>query len=239
MSHDRRADDAETAALLGALADAAAMSPQERTRGERLLDTSNDTSNDAMAQLASHRALLTELRALPGRAPSPDWRALEVSIRQACAEVPVPRKLWSWPTLRWPTLGVSATAAAVLAFAMWTRAPGGLDGSSATPHNDVASTPTSPEIPVAPQPTVVQLAPSGFLLDDELISTDPAVELGVSDLLEQLPSTDAITLGAIEAEPEDLDELLPRETFDHEIDQLDNDALRALDQWLDAPEQKG
>lgn len=238
----------DMAALLGALADGKEpISDEEYARLEAELGAS------AMREeLASHRSLLSELRSTTERAPSPDWRALEASIKRACDEVPERR--WSWARLRdlWrlPTLGVGAVAMASLALLLWQRAPRPAeDLLDAGPV--VARAPVTPQPP--PAPALVAAAESETVIfDDEDLHADDIDDLAVGTLMAQLPDDAAIALGANVAsqtgaaldEPadgDDSDELLDgafADELDQEIDQLDAEALRALDQWLDK-EQKG
>jgi hypothetical protein len=216
-------------ALLGALA------AGEGEGGERAL------AGEAIDELAAHRALVSELRALP-EAPSPNWRQLEASIRQACGEVPV-KKWWSWGALRdaWrlPTLGLGAAAMASLALLLWARAPKPAEApiDAAVPGQPALKL-DAPVTPPIAQPVAQGAgdAATAMLLDDELI--DDIDERGVDALVQQLPSEAALTLGATEDDSEDGEELLPSGSYDDEIERLDDEALRALGRWLDA-EQKG
>lgn len=223
---------ADELALLGALA-----------AGEeaRAIDELDAAMTD---ELASHRALVNELRGLPERAPSPNWRQLEASIRQACDEVPIKRSWWRSLRDAWrvPTLGLGAAAMASLALLMWTRAPKPVEQPlDAAPH-DVAPNPTKPNSPTdlagrAPSPPLAERsATTAMYLDDEVV--DDIDERGVDELMRQLPDDDAFVLGTSEETSDDDDELLPGGSYDDEIEQLDDEALRALDQWLEA-EQKG
>jgi hypothetical protein len=227
-----RRDEDRLAALLGALADGDGRLPATE---QELADQLLPASPTAAAELASHRALVKDLRALPEPGTSPDWRMLEASIQRACAEVPVPRRWWTWPALLLPALGVSAVAMAGLALALWTRVP-----QPVTAMVDAAApSPSEPALAVA-APTAMPAADDGALyLDDELLSSDEIDERQVGGLVEQIPAAAAITLGAADAEPDDSDELLPQPSFERDLDQLDGDALHALDQWLDQPHQKG
>jgi hypothetical protein len=232
----------EMAGLLGALADGRGeISDEDFARLEAELGAA------AMREeLASHRALVTELRAMPSRAPSPNWGALEASIKLACDEVGEPR-WWSRAGLRqlwrWPTLGMGAAAMASLALLLWQRAPKPVE--EVTTHRDAGhEVQPSPKLG-SPQP--VPAPQLGITLDDEdLLDTD--IDDGaVGELIAQLPPEVAATLDAQAAparlapdEDEDEDDLFGGsfdEVLEQEIDQLDAEALRALDQWLET-EQK-
>jgi hypothetical protein len=229
MSSSHR-DEERVAALLGALADGAERLPA----AEQALVDELTEAPEAAAELDAHRALLRELRALPEPGPSPNWRMLEASIQRACAKVPTPRRWWTWSALRWPAFGASTVAMAGLALALWTRVP-----QPVTAGVDAAAAP-APTIPtVAVAPAAAPATDGALYLDDELLAREEIDEHQVGGLVEQIPAAAAITLGAADAEPDDSDELLPQPSFDHDLDQLDGDALRALDQWLDQPKQKG
>lgn len=257
----------ELASLLGALADA----PHGRTAlAERAADEMGEldevelarleaelASPALQAELASHRALVSELRALPERAPSPNWRELEAKIRQGCDEVPVQRR-WSWQRLReaWrlPTLGLGAAVMASLALLLWQRAPRPVEEGVRIPDATLAAELPSAAVPLAvPEegspPLVAMIdepGEGGLYFDDELVLGEEIDERGVGALMQQLPDEAAITLGlgtradASERDDEgELDEvLLPGGSFDDELDELDAEALHELDQWLEA-EQKG
>lgn len=243
--------DEDLAALLGALADG----KEQLSDGEYARLEAELGSAAMREELASHRALVSELRTTAERAPSPDWRALEASIKQACDEVPVARR-WSWARLRdlWrlPTLGVGAVAMASLALLLWQRAPRPaedlLDAGPVVVRTTPAPQPLQPPVPVAEVATA-----NTVIFDDEDLDADDIDVQAVGSLMAELPAEAAIALGAHGGaqagaaldEPaeggDDSDELLDGAfagELDQEIDQLDAEALRALDQWLDK-EQKG
>ncbi len=240
----------DMAALLGALADG-----KEPVSGEEYARLEAELGSSAMREeLASHRALLGELRTTAARAPSPDWRALEASIKRACDEEPVARR-WSWARLRdlWrlPTLGVGAVAMASLALLLWQRAPRPAEDLLDAGPVVVRATPQPPTT----LPTLVEADEADeatVIFDDEDLHADDIDVQAVGTLMAQLPADAAIALGANSAaqtgaaldEPadgDDSEELLDgtfTDELDREIDQLDAEALRALDQWLDK-EQEG
>lgn len=227
---------ADDLALLGALAASDdAGHPREQPSSEH-----GELDAAMTAELAAHRSLVRELRALPERAPSPNWRALEASIRQACDEVPL-RRSW-WHSLRdaWrlPALGLGGAAMAALALLLWARAPkpveAPLDGA---PRESAAIAMIATEtLPPAASEHAASERVAALYLDDEVV--DDFDEGGVDELMKQLPEEAAFALGTSEGSAEEDDELLPGGAYDDEIDQLDDDALRALDQWLES-EQKG
>lgn len=261
MNDDREVSP-DMAALLGALADDRSAGPEAAEAaigdGERARLEAELGSLELRQALASHRALVGELRALPERAPSPDWRALEASIRRACDEVPAPRR-WSWAGLRelwrWPAVGMGAAVMAGLALLLWQRAPRPVEPAMDA-ATDAAATAAAPMTPAprdagaATDATPIASAP--LYLDEETLEADEIDEAGVNELMRQLPAGAAIALGAAEpgegaASDDDADELermdtdellLPGDSFDDELERMDAEALRALDQWLEA-EQKG
>lgn len=225
---------ADELAMLGALA---AGDDVSEPRGLRPREGS--ALDEAMAaELASHRALVSELRGLPERAPSPNWRQLEASIREACDEVPVKRSWWQALRDAWrvPTLGLGAAVMASLALLMWTRAPKpveqALDAAPREIERELPAKAAEPHAPALDERT----ASGAMFLDDEIV--DDIDERGVDELMKQLPDDAAFALGASDQNSDDEDELLPGGAYDDEIEQLDDEALRALDQWLEA-EQKG
>lgn len=218
---------ADELALLGALA----AGDEPRQAGAAL-----PPDSALAAELAAHRALVSELRGLPERAPSPNWHQLEASIRQACDEVPV-KKSW-WQALRdaWrvPTLGLGAAAMASLALLLWMRAPAPVDQPlDAAPLEIVKVQPA--ERGESPAPARPERS-TAMYLDEEVV--DDIDERGVDELMQQLPDEAAFALGTAEENSDDDDELLPGGSYDDEIEQLDDEALRALDRWLEAA-QKG
>jgi hypothetical protein len=237
MSQVPRTTDRETAALLAALADGReSLADDQRARAEALLAGSVETRDE----VAMHRALVNDLRALPHRAPSPDWRTLEASIQRACADVSTVPRWWNWPRLRWPVLGLTATVLAGLTLAIWSRTPMLADQTALLPRTIEDDARTTPEIPVQLPRREAREPDIALVLDDELIREDEIDESGVRDLVDQLPVAAAITLGAVEEDDDEvLDELLPQTTFDEEINKMDGEAIHSLDRWLDAPEQKG
>lgn len=254
MTDDREVSS-DVAALLGALADdkGPSRAGDEAIGDDELLRLEAEMGSLELRQeLASHRALVSELRAMPTRAPSPDWGALEAKIRQACDEVPA-RRRWSLAALRelwrWPAFGVGAAAMASLALLLWQRTPRTAEPIAAPTPRLVAEVPG----PVEVRPPVE--GPSGLRLEDETLAADEIDADGVDELMRQLPAEAAIALGAgggdegalfgdgaDVADVDDLDEayapLLSGESYDDELEALDAEALRALDQWLEE-EQKG
>lgn len=218
---------ADELALLGALA----AGDEPRQAGASI-----PPDSALAAELASHRALVSELRGLSERAPSPNWHQLEASIRQACDEVPVKKSWWQAlrDTWRVPTLGLGAAAMASLGLLLWMRAPSPVDQPlDAAPLEIVKVQPAERGVLSAPARPERATA---MYLDEEVV--DDIDERGVDELMQQLPDEAAFALGTAEENPDDDDELLPGGSYDDEIDQLDDEALRALDRWLEAA-QKG
>ncbi|MEZ4363104.1 MAG: hypothetical protein R3B48_23185 [Kofleriaceae bacterium] len=220
----------EDAALLAALCDEREpLTAPERERAE-----ARAGSAEARDQLAAHRRLVTELRGLSSRAPSPDWSALERSILRACDEArPKAARWWSWRSLGWP-LGLAGLALAALALALWPRAR--------APHEAARAAIAPAERPEAPRPPPGLEAPAdepAIYLDDEVLASDEIDEARLRDLVQQVPSAEAITLGFSVDDDGDEDALLPAIDLDAELERLDPDALRELERWLDAADRKG
>lgn len=218
---------ADELALLGALA-----AGDEPRQAEAALPPDEELA----AELASHRALVSELRGLPERAPSPNWRQLEASIRRACDEVPVKKRWWQALREAWrvPTLGIGAAAMASLALLLWMRAPAPVDQPLDAAPLEIVKVQAAErrESPAPARPA----RSTAMYLDEEIV--DDIDERDVDALMQQLPDEAAFALGTAEESSYDEDELLPGGSYDDEIEQLDDEALRALDRWLEAA-QKG
>lgn len=241
--------DKSELALLAELAEQreSSMDAEARARASALLAE----RAGVRAELAAHRELVSELRALPAPSEEPDWRALEASLVRACAEVPVPPRSWlsralGWsPSWRWPALALGAAAAAALALVLvrGQARPGSLAlGGGAQAYDARPADAAEPD-------AVTAVAVTGAAGDeDELAQLD---EDDLRELVAEVPSAAAITLGLGEedatgmsgdgddAQEDSTDELLPDGELGAELERLDGEALRALDQWLDAPRQKG
>jgi hypothetical protein len=170
------------------------------------------------------RALLARLRALPDEGGEPDWAALERDIGRAVdAEAARPRS-WAWLTRWWrPALGLGlvAAAAAIVIVARREPAPAPPQARSAIDAGVVA--PVAEREPPAPRddrPLV--LGAEGELdpdeLDDELLD-------GVLAELDPEAWTDP------SPRPQPEDGLVPDLGLDW-VDELDDDELEAVDQWL-------
>jgi hypothetical protein len=229
---DREFRDDDAALLAALSADAAELTNDERRRGAALM-----AQPQLRDELAEHRALVAELRALPTRAPSPDWRALEAAIHDACDEATPRRRSWRWLglDLRW-SAGLALAGVAALLVVLWPRGP------QEPPSGTLAAAPPVTRgggaAVAAPAITAPVLA-EAVTLDDEQLASEDIDEQGLGQLVEQLPSAAAITLGIADDDGGDEDELLPRATFDDDLQDLDEDSLRTLDRWLDEPRQKG
>jgi hypothetical protein len=170
----------------------------------------------------AERELVGKLRALPEEGREPDWAALERDIAKAVdAEAARPRR-WAWLARWWrPALGIGLVAAAAAIVIVAKREPASEPAPRAqAPDAGVPAPVLVPDEP-APEPVeAIGLGAEGEIDPDEL---DEEV---LDDVLAEL-DTEAWTDDA----PQPEDGLVPDLGLEW-VDELDEDELEAVDQWL-------
>lgn len=173
----------------------------------------------------AERALVAKLRALPDDAGAPDWAALERDIGKAVdAEAARPRH-WRWLSRWWrPALGIGLVAAAAAVVIVARREPASSPSQRAERAADAGvAAPWVEEVrPRAPELDAdrIVLGAEGEIdpaeLDDEILDGVLA-ELDVEDWSDDTPQQEA--------------GLVPDLGLEW-VDDLDDDELEAVDQWL-------
>lgn len=174
----------------------------------------------------AERALVAKLRALPEETGEPDWAALERDIGKAVDAEAVRPRPWAWLSRWWrPALGLGLVAAAAAIVIVARREPAG------EPDRRAQRTPDASVPIVAPdQPRLEPEAPVdtiGLGAEGE-IDPDQLDEEMFDDVLAEL-DTEGWTDDAPQPHPDD--GLVPDLGLEW-IDDLDDDELEAVDQWL-------
>jgi hypothetical protein len=175
----------------------------------------------------AERKLVVQLRALreePGTRVEPDWAALERDIGKAVdAEAARPRA-WAWLTRWWrPALGIGLVAAAAAIVIVARREP-----ASEAPRAERAidaGAPVPIVVPDEPRPVVEPVDTIGLGAEGE-IEPDELDEDVLDDVLAEL-DTEAWT----DDTPQPEVGLVPDLGLEW-VDDLDDDELEAVDQWL-------
>jgi hypothetical protein len=230
MSRDRKRSEAEGDAggaasgareLLSAYVDGVAELPvDERRQVEGWL--AGDAG--ARAEAAAVQGLLDQLRTMPAgdAADEPDWAAMERSIRQAVADVPI--RPW-WRRWQWLVPAMTCATAAAVLVVVWPRTQSVTVGP---PERPPVATPAP-----APAPVATPAAPSNddsfaLWLDGRVVEVDPAA----------MPSSVDDVLGDLDAPPAagELDDeaLLPATDLAW-LESLDEAELARAERWLAEP----
>jgi anti-sigma factor RsiW len=216
MSRDQERERADE--LMSAYVDGVAeLASDERHAVERRL--ADDPA--ARAEAGAVQSLLGQLRALPpSDGDEPDWMAMERSIHQAVAAVPV--RPW-WRRWQWLVPAMTCATAAALLVVLWPRTQGAPVRLAAEQH------PTRPAAPPAAAPPAAGNDDFALWLDGQVIEVDPQASPAIDDALREIdPAATAAD------EPDEL-ALLPATDLAW-VDTLDDDALERAERWLASPD---
>lgn len=236
MSDDRKPTGADGDAappgaahdLLTAYVDGVAELPADERRAVEGWLAGDAAARDEAAAL---RGVLGELRALPAideaAGSEPDWAAMERSIRQAVADVPI--RPW-WRRWQWLVPAMTCATAAAVLVVVWPRAQ---TVPVAMPERAPITAP--PATPATPSPGAASAATGdeafALWLDGRIVEVDPAVAPSAVD--DVLGDVDAPTAG------DAFDDALLPATDLAWLQSLDEDELARAERWLAEPDAAG
>ena len=171
------------------------------------------------------RKLVARLRALPDEDGQPDWAALERDIGKAVDAEAVRPRPWAWLSRWWrPALGLGLVAAAAAIVIVAKREPASEPERRAERAPDASVPIVEPDPPLAPEAPVDTI---GLGAEGEIDPAEIDEEL-LDDVLAEL-DTEGWTDDGPQPHPDE--GLVPDLGLDW-VDDLDDDELDAVDQWL-------